>query len=279
MYSSWRKQCWLRHSRCGAALTDTVSGSVASATKRLTHRTCCGVCDVQANAGQINHHTDHAASRQSGSASESSQMTGGSELGAAALQADSNAISVHELYHIIGEVRGCPTATLGPEQVLRMRQLHTQQLQQAAAAEAATVGAWQQLPHKRLTAQAAICCGPQMAADVPCVDSSQTVPPAASDIHCQHGCQDDTTGASQGQTSSTCSDPAVKTSRDLHSPVCAAAAAAVHGDNEQQASAGTQQQQQQLQKEGCARSPLMHHAALMHFAALKAAAGAAADRH
>lgn len=146
-----------------------------------------------------------------------------------------SSVSVDALYQLIGEPRGPPKAALSAQQALAVRQLHSRQLQQAAAAEASTVGTWQQLPHQRLGAATA-------------ASAARTTPPLslveADNNPCLQQAQEAAEGCEYGavlQTDST---------------------------------GGAKQQQQQQGQTPPFNSPLMHHAAIMHYAALKASAPA-----
>lgn len=63
--------------------------------------------------------------------------------------------SVDSLYQLIGQPRNPIKVSLTPQRAAQVRELTNRQLAEAAAAEAATVGAWQLLPHQRLKAEAA----------------------------------------------------------------------------------------------------------------------------
>ena len=188
------------------------------------------------------------------------------------------AVSVDMLYNLIGEPRGLPPkATLKPEQAVRVKQLHTQQLQEAAAAEAATVGVWQQLPHQRVASQAAcdrvtesttaVAASPNLLTEQ---QDRLRLPSDAAEYMDQAdtgptGCGDDSTAAAVPVSRS---HPVQQPGTDPGLPQQTGCR------TRQQEQWRLSEQQEQLQGQGSVRTPLMHHAAIMHFASVKAAAAA-----
>lgn len=169
-------------------------------------------------------------------------------------------VSVDSLYRLIGEPRGPCKAKLHPHTADQVRCLHSRQLQEAAAAEAATVGTWQQLPHQRLLQPSPPDCSMPCGASVQAVAQKQSgagqcalLPPPA--------------GVQQSELND--ADVMQRTTGEGSS----SAARSSNGQQPQEAPGPTEEHQHQLQQQQQApRSPLMHHAAIMHFAALRAAA-------
>lgn len=211
----------------------------------------------------------HNANLQAQGRASVAQGSNGVSTDIVAVQQD--AVSVDALYHMIGQPHGQPQAQLKPAQADQVRQLYSQQLQEAAAAEAATVGTWQQLPHERLSsagpsgrpatasrrrpaaapAQAAAAqhTGERDVYEVKIGDAvaigsmAGAVQESADSDHAQHRLDSDMLDIQQGVEAGT-------------EPV----------------TAGPAQQQLEQPSQQTNRSPLMHHAAIMHFAALRAAA-------
>jgi hypothetical protein len=185
-------------------------------------------------------------------------------MGSAAAPAEAAAItqdtvSVDALYKLIGQPHGQIQAKLKPSQVDQVRQLCNRQLQEAAAAEAATVGAWQQLPHQRIPSAAAKGRPTTASRSRPAAEAQQAVTATAErgvyEVKLGDVLAFSNAGAQQGlvcteQQAAECDVLEIK--QDI--------AAGDAPDT------STAQQQQQAH-----RSPLMHHAAIMHFAALAAA--------
>lgn len=196
----------------------------------------------------------------------------GAPTEAALVQRD--AVSVDALYQMIGQPRGQPQAQLKPAQADQVRQLYSRQLQEAAAAEAATVGTWQQLPHERLSS-----AGPS---GRPATASRRRPAAAPAPAAAQHAGERDVYEVRIGDVLAIGSMAGA-----AQEPVQHDTAGAQHRldsgelDIQQDVEEGTgtagPAQQQQLegheqQSQQTNRSPLMHHAAIMHFAALRAAA-------
>jgi hypothetical protein len=202
--------------------------------------------------------------RPSGAKGSSTTSSSGPPEASAALQQQQDIVSVDALYQLIGQPRQQPVR-LKPGQADRVRQLYSRQLQEAAAAEAATVGAWQQLPHQRISSASGTQGRPATAArsrpvaavpqatgqgllyevrlgdELACAGSAAAVQ-AEGTAECrpEAGALDVQRGAKQGADSQADGVPA--------------------------------QQEEEQQQQQSSRSPLMHHAAIMHFAALRAAA-------
>lgn len=146
------------------------------------------------------------------------------------------------LYQLIGEPRGAVNAKLQPHTADQVKRLHSRQLQEAAAAEAATVGTWQQLPHQRLSQPSSVQATIQQS------HVGQYASALPGEMQDKEGSDADGMRSSAGGSSN-----------------------AAPGSNEQQQEAAGPTEEQP-QKQQAPRSPLMHHAAIMHFAALRAAA-------
>jgi hypothetical protein len=173
---------------------------------------------------------------------------------------------VDALYQLIGQQpHGQIQAKLKPSQMDQVRELCNRQLQEAAAAEAATVGAWQQLPHQRIPTAAAQGRPSTASRSRPAADAQQAGSATAGQGVYEVKLGDVLAFSNAGaqcftQQGEVC---AQEQSADCEVPEFKQGTAAVEALD-----ASTEQQQQQQTH----RSPLMHHATIMHFAALRAAA-------
>jgi hypothetical protein len=189
-------------------------------------------------------------------------------------------ISVDALYQLIGQPCGPPKANLKPGQAQQVKQLYSRQLQEAAAAEAATVGAWQQLPHERLllgsltvqeqpeqgrrSLQPDDAQGPQAHKQ-----RQQQKPSAAGALG--HGMA---TSSLQDNCTLTSDQPAAGdsfVSEGAHGTAAAGAGSDGCSAAAGSANAGQGRPPQAAQEEHVHPSPLMHHAAIMQVAARRAA--------
>lgn len=200
--------------------------------------------------------------------STSSSTSGGgcpSEAAAALQQQDS--VSVDALYQLIGQPRQQPVR-LKPGQADQVRQLYSRQLQEAAAAEAATVGTWQQLPHQRISSATGTQGRPATAArSRPAAAAPQA---AGQGVLYEVRLGDElacagTTAAGASRVQAGGSAECRQEAGALDVQTGAKQGADSHVD-------GVSAQQEERQQEKSNRSPLMHHTAIMHFAALRAAA-------
>jgi hypothetical protein len=217
-----------------------------------------------------------------GSSSSSSQAQAAGDIKQAPSQllsltsGQQDTMSVDALYQFIGQPRDQPTATLNHQQAQQVQQLYSKQLQDAAAAETATVGSWQQLPHERLPDATAKVCVRKPGGSNSKSPTGRTTT-AVLDVDSEAGCVDVRGTSSRGGS-------AAQAHSSSHLPVTYR-----DGQGQPTGTAGAQQQQQpgvplqtpedavqdrgQLGQQQAPRSAAMHHAAIMHFAALRAAAG------
>lgn len=204
------------------------------------------------------------------SGAKAGNSSGGSDLpeAAAALQ-QQDIVSVDALYQLIGQPRQQPVR-LKPGQADQVRQLYSRQLQEAAAAEAATVGAWQQLPHQRISSATGTQGRPVTAArSRPAAASPQA--PAVQGVLYEVRLGDELAcaGTTAAGASRVRAEGTAECRRQEAGAVDVQTGAKQGADSQGD---GMSAQQEERQQEKSNRSPLMHHAAIMQFAALRAAA-------